>query len=57
MVKIMKNLEIEYKVMISKEDFIKLDSLIFKKNYKYYEQTNYYYDTINNDLKTNNYFS
>ena len=51
----MKNLEIEYKVMISKEDFIKLNNLLAKNNFKYYEQTNYYYDTINDDLKTNNY--
>ena len=51
----MKNLEIEYKVMISKEDFIKLNNLLAKNNFKYYEQTNYYYDTINNDLKINNY--
>lgn len=51
----MKNLEIEYKVMISKEDFKKLDNLLANKNNRYFEQINYYYDTKENSLKKQSY--
>lgn len=47
----MKNLEIEYKVMINKESFKKLEKLLSSLNYELYKQTNYYYDTLNEDIK------
>ena len=46
-------MEIEYKVMISESDFIKLDDALKDKPYTLYLQTNYYYDTIKRDLKKN----
>lgn len=41
----MKNVEIEYKVMVSKENFYKLEGIL-DKTYSpaYYNQTNFYYD-------------
>ena len=50
----MKNIEIEYKVMVDKQDFIKLEEFL-DNHYKYktYIQTNYYYDTDNLDVKNN----
>ena len=48
----MKNIEIEYKVMIEKQDFIKLEEFLDNLyKYKTYIQTNYYYDTDNLDIK------
>ena len=47
----MENIEIEYKVMINKADFYKIVSSL--DEYKAFEQVNYYYDTLNNDLKKN----
>ena len=49
----MSHMEIEYKVMISESDFIKLDDALKDKPYTLYLQTNYYYDTIKRDLKKN----
>lgn len=48
----MENIEIEYKVMINKDDYDKVISSLH--NYEIYEQINYYYDTKNNSLKNNN---
>ena len=48
----MENIEIEYKVMINKDDYYKIISSL--DEYKAFEQVNYYYDTFNNDLKKNN---
>ena len=50
----MKNIEIEYKVMVDKQDFIKLEEFL-DSHYKYktYIQTNYYYDTDNLEVKNN----
>lgn len=47
----MKNIEIEYKVLINKNDFNKLEQIL--NEYEHYEkiQINYYYDTKNNNLK------
>ena len=47
----MDNIEIEYKVMVNKEDYEKLISLFSLKHP--INQTNHYFDTINLDLKKN----
>ena len=48
----MKNIEIEYKVMVDKQSFIKLESYL-DNHYlnKKHIQTNYYYDTRDNKIK------
>ena len=43
------NIEIEYKLLVSKEKFEKLSNLY--QNKQFIKQTNTYYDTPNNDLR------
>lgn len=43
------NIEIEYKLLVSKENFEKLSNLY--QNKQFIKQTNTYYDTPNNDLR------
>lgn len=48
----MKNIEIEYKVMVDKQGFEKLEEFLDNLyKYKTYIQTNYYYDTDNLAVK------
>ena len=49
----MDNLEIEYKVMINKDGFLKLKEVFSSFSKEYKEQINYYYDTKTFDLKQN----
>lgn len=49
----MQNLEIEYKVMIAKEDFYTLLNKLGETSFHKIEQTNFYFDTYNQDLKKN----
>ena len=47
-------LEYEKKMLLTEEEYFKFLHLIGKEKPRFI-QTNYYYDTVNNDLKTNNY--
>ena len=45
------NIEVEYKILVSKENFEKLSNLYPNKTFN--KQVNTYYDTKNNDLRKN----
>lgn len=47
--KMINNLEVEYKILVTKEDFEKLSALYQDKTF--IKQINYYYDTENLDLR------
>lgn len=48
----MKNIEIEYKVLLHKDDFLKLEEFLKENDSHTIEQINYYYETDNHLLKT-----
>jgi len=49
----MQNLEIEYKVLVNKEDYEKLICFITQFDYHKFDQTNYYFDDRNDNLLKN----
>ena len=49
----MENLEIEFKVIINKEDFHKLEKIMEEYEYELFEQVNTYYDSKEETLEKN----